>query len=146
MQLNVKKIWIRKSKMKQKSSGQEGMPLTSENEKATSKVRLLHLIKCSLREISIGHIAWKVSVFGIFLVRIFLHSDKKNSYYVKFSRNGTIVTYLLFTFQYKKIKTGLQYKLFIPNYFFCLRNCRTFAFPPLFCLFFKIMHFQTTHF
>ena len=40
-------------------------------------------------QVHIKYTAWEVSAFGVFLVRIFPHSDQKNSEYGHFSHSGT---------------------------------------------------------
>ena len=40
-------------------------------------------------QVHIKYTAWEVSLFGVFLVRIFPHSDQDNSEYGHFSHIGT---------------------------------------------------------
>ena len=71
---------------------------------------------------ALKHTAWKVSVFVVFLVRIFPHTDQKNSEYGHFSRSGyagNSLTHFMWMISFynslKTLKNGLNE---IPSWMF----------------------------
>ena len=70
--------------------------------------------------------AWKVSVFGVFLVRIFPHSDQKNFEYGYFSRSDGVMLVSECTEIWSNIQDKLQnfknFKTFFTGIYSTPRN------------------------